>query len=90
MIHYNEKYIKICPCVVAKKRVLFTLMNKKEIGKAIVERRDTLDITQARLAKLSGVSVHTLSNLETGEGNVTLDTLLKVADTVGFKVRVGV
>ena len=60
-------------------------MNKKEIGRAIVEWRDTLDITQARLAKLSGVS-----NLETGEGNVTLDTLLKVADTVGFKVRIGV
>jgi len=36
------------------------------------------------------VSVHTLSNLETGEGNVTLDTLLKVTDTVGFKVRIGV
>lgn len=77
-------------CGAAKKRVLFILMNKKEIGRAIVERRDTLDITQTRLAKLSGVSVHTLSNLETGEGNVTLDTLLKVADTVGFKVRVGV
>ena len=65
-------------------------MNKSEIGTAIAERRDTLDITQARLAKLSGVSVHTLFNLETGEDNVTLDTLLKVADTVGFKVRVGV
>lgn len=65
-------------------------MNKKEIGKAIIERRDTLNITQARLAKLSGVSVHTLSNLETGEGNVTLDTLLKVTDTVGFKERIGV
>lgn len=74
----------------SEKRVLFILMNKKEIGRAIVEWRDTLDITQTRLAKLSGVSVHTLSNLETGEGNVTLDTLLKVADTVGFKVRVGV
>ena len=65
-------------------------MNKREIGKIIVERRDTLDITQARLAKLSGISVHTLSNLETGDGNVTLDTLLKVTDIVGFKVRVGV
>ena len=31
------------------------------------------------IAKLSGVSGHTLSNLETGEGNVTLDTLHKVA-----------
>ena len=65
-------------------------MNKAEIGKAIAERRDTLNITQARLAKLSGVSVHTLSNLETGEGNVTLDTLLKVTGIVGFKVRIGV
>ena len=65
-------------------------MNKREIGKLIVESRDMLDITQARLAKLSGVSVHTLSNFETGEGNVTLDTLIKAVDTVGFKVRVGV
>ena len=64
-------------------------MNKQEIGKVIAERRDTLDITQVRLAKLSGVSVHTLSNLETGEGNVTLDTLLKVAGIIGFKVRIG-
>ena len=65
-------------------------MNKQEIGKVIAERRDTLDITQVRLAKLSGISVHTLSNLETGEGNVTLDTLLKVAGIIGFKVRIGV
>ena len=65
-------------------------MNKEEIGKAIVERRDELHITQARLARVSGLSVHTLSNLETGEGNVTLDTLLKVAETLGYKVRVGV
>ncbi len=65
-------------------------MNKEEIGKAIVERRDELRITQARLARVSGLSVHTLSNLETGEGNVTLDTLLKVAGTLGYKVRVGV
>ena len=65
-------------------------MNKEEIGKAIVERRDELRFTQARLARVSGLSVHTLSNLETGEGNVTLDTLLKVAETLGYKVRVGV
>ena len=34
--------------------------------------------------------MHTLSNLETGVGNITLDTLLKVVTTLGFKVRVGV
>ena len=65
-------------------------MNKKDIGLALVARRNELRITQARLARVSGVSVHTLSNLETGEGNVTLDTLLKVVTTLGFKVRVGV
>lgn len=64
-------------------------MNKTEIGKAIEVRRKTLDISQARLAKLSGVSVHTVSNMETGGGNVTLDTLLKVAGILGFKVEVG-
>ncbi len=65
-------------------------MNKKEIGTAIIERRETLRVTQAQLAKLSGVSVHTLSNLETGEGNVTLKTLLKVVKTLGYQVRIGV
>jgi transcriptional regulator with XRE-family HTH domain len=65
-------------------------MNKEEIGKAFAVRRETLGITQARLAKLSGVSVHTLSNLETARGNVTLDVLLKVAKTLGYKVTVGV
>jgi len=65
-------------------------MNKEEIGKAFAVRRETPDITQARLAKLSGVSVHTLSNLETARGNVTLDVLLKVAKTLGYKVTVGV
>ena len=65
-------------------------MNKGEIGRCIVERRNTLDVSQARLAKLSGVSVHTLSNLETGKGNVTLDTLLKVVGVLGLKVEIGV
>ena len=65
-------------------------MNKGEIGCYIVKRRDTLDVSQARLAKLSGVSVHTLSNLETGKGNVTIGTLLKVAGVLGLKVEIGV
>ena len=65
-------------------------MNKEEIGKYIIERRDTLRISQGRLAELSGVSVHTLSNLETGNGNVTLDTLLKVTKILGLKLTVGI
>lgn len=68
---------------------MFILMNKMEIGKAIRERRRTLRISQGRLADLAGVAVHTISNLETGKGNCTVETLLKVAQVLGYAVRVG-
>lgn len=64
-------------------------MNKNEIGEYIAGRRDTLAISQAQLAKLCSVSVHTLSNLETGNGNVTLETLLKIAGILGLDISVG-
>lgn len=64
-------------------------MNKMEIGKAIRVRRRTLRISQGRLADLAGVAVHTISNLETGKGNCTVETLLKVAQVLGYAVRVG-
>ena len=68
---------------------MFILMNKKGIGQAIRERRRTLKISQGRLAELAGVAVHTISNLETGKGNCTVETLLKVAQVLGYAVRVG-
>ena len=64
-------------------------MNKQEIGQSIRERRVTLKISQGRLAELAGVAAHTVSNMETGKGNVTVDTLLKVAQVLGYQVRIG-
>ena len=64
-------------------------MNKQEIGQSIRERRVTLRISQGRLAELAGVAVHTISNLETGRGNVTVGTLLKVVQVLGYAVRIG-
>lgn len=55
-----------------------------------MKRRVSLNVSQAQAAEICGVSVHTLSNLETASGNVTLETLLKVTDTLGLKVTVGV
>jgi len=65
-------------------------MNKEAIGKYIIERRDVLRVSQREVAKLAGVSVHTLSNLETGSGNVTIETLMKVASILGLKISIGV
>ena len=59
--------------------IIFTLMNIGEISDYIVRRRKTLKISQRELAELSGVSLHSLSNLESGKGNPTLESLLKVA-----------
>lgn len=70
--------------------ILFISMNKQEIGQSIRERRRTLKISQGRLAELAGVAVHTIANLETGKGNCTVETLLKVANVLGYAVRIGI
>ena len=70
--------------------ILFTLMNIGEISDYIARRRKTLKISQRELAELSGISLHSLSNLESGKGNPTLESLLKVADTLGVTITVGV
>lgn len=65
-------------------------MNIGEIADYIVRRRKTLKISQRELAELSGISLHSLSNLESGKGNPTLANLLKVADTLGVTITAGV
>lgn len=65
-------------------------MNVEEIASYIVARRKSLDISQKELAELSGVSLHALSNLESGKGNPTLQILLAVADTLGVTISAGV
>ena len=49
----------------------------------------TLRIRPGRLAELAGMAVHTISNSETGKGNVTVATLLKAAQVLGCAVRIG-
>lgn len=65
-------------------------MNIGEMSDYIVRRRKTLKISQRELAELSGISLHSLSNLESGKGNPTLESLLKVADTLGVTITAGV
>jgi len=56
------------------------------IGKSIKERRKILRVTQPQLAELAGISVNTLYKIERGQANPTLDTLTKIADTLGMEV----
>jgi len=53
---------------------------------SIKSRRESMHITQAMLAELSGVGLRTLKQFESGKGNPTLSTLQKLADVLGLEI----
>jgi transcriptional regulator with XRE-family HTH domain len=61
-------------------------MHFKELIRTIKERREALQVTQERLAELSGVGLRTIKQFESGKGNPTLMTLQKIADVLGLEV----
>lgn len=70
--------------------IIFTLMKKETIVEYMVKRRKSLSVTQRELAEICGVSLHALSNFESGKSNTTLDGFLKIAEALGVQVSVGV
>lgn len=67
----------------ADNRHIFIIMNL-DIQQTIRDRRKLLNIDQKTLARIAGISVHSLSDIETGKGNPTLSTVLSVLDALGM------
>ena len=65
-------------------------MNIEAIGKSIRERRSFLRIDQKTLSELSGISMHTLSNIESGKGNPTVVVLNKIVTVLGMDLLIKV
>jgi len=65
-------------------------MEISSLGKAIMERRKNLGITQSRLAELADVNINTLYKLERGQTNPTLEVLVKIADILGMELKLEV
>ncbi len=63
-------------------------MNTREIGKLVRERRRVLGIDQKTAAELSDVSVHTLSDIESGKGNPSVKVLAAVLDALGLELLI--
>ena len=61
-------------------------MHYFDLIKTIKVRREALKVTQDNLAELSGVSLRTLKQFESGKGNPTLATLQKIGDVLGMEV----
>jgi transcriptional regulator with XRE-family HTH domain len=66
------------------------MMNIEQIGELIRARRSTLGVDQRTLSEISGVAVHTLSNIEAGGGNPTITTLNRILEALGMEVHVRV
>jgi len=64
------------------------MINMKEIGNIIKERRKHLGVNQQTLADLAGVGLNTLVAIERGEGNPQLSTLLCILDTLGLHMDI--
>jgi len=47
-----------------------------------------LGIDQKTAAELSGVSVHTFSNVESGKGNPSVKVLGKMLEALGLEMRI--
>ncbi len=60
----------------------------KKIGEEIKRRRKLLNITQKTLSELADVSINTLTKIERGEANPTIDVLEKVLNTLGMEIQV--
>lgn len=67
---------------------LIVIMDTKEIGTIIKERRKHLGVNQQTLADLAGVGLNTLVAIERGEGNPQLNTLLTILDTLGLQMDI--
>ncbi len=64
------------------------IMNNKEIGQIIRQRRKYLKITQKELAEIISVGLRSLIKIENGEGNPTLDQLQKIIEALGLKLEI--
>lgn len=65
-------------------------MNIESIARTIRRRRRDLGVDQRTLADLSGISVHTISDVESGKGNPTVETLEAMLEPLGLELVIRV
>ncbi len=58
------------------------------IGNRLIEERNKKRLTQSALAKKIGISQQMLSRIETGRANLSMSTIQKIADKLGYRVEV--
>lgn len=65
-------------------------MHQSNVLQALKERREQLGVTQEQLAELADVALRTIKALDSGKGNPTVSTLIKLADVLGMELKLDV
>lgn len=63
-------------------------MNNQQIGKIVQERRDYLNLTQKDVAEMAGITFKSISEIELGKRNPSINTLNRVLDVLGLILSV--
>ena len=56
------------------------------LGKQIADRRKELNISQADLAEMAGVSLHTVNGIESGRANPSVKVLFELLQVLGLVI----
>lgn len=59
-----------------------------KIHELVKDRRDTLKISQADLADITGLGMRTIRLIESGKANPSLSTLEKLVDALGMEIKI--
>lgn len=63
-------------------------MSNLQIGKIIQERRDYLNLTQKDVAEMAGITFKSISEIELGIRNPSLNTLNSILEVLGLEITV--
>ena len=65
-------------------------MNMKKIGETVKSRRKVLKLSQTDLAEIADISTVTVSALENGIANITINNLYEILDILGLEIKIDI
>lgn len=63
-----------------------TIINHKEIGSRIRNEREKLGLSRERFAEIVGLSSYYIGQIERGDRNMSLETLIKISSSLNISI----
>lgn len=63
-----------------------SIINLKEIGSRIRQKREILGLSREKFAEIVGLSPYYIGQIERGDRNMSLDTLIKISSSLNVSV----